>query len=371
MPSHRAGRKLSVVRLLPVLDFGGVESRVVLQSELVDRERFDFRVVAFHRPGQAAERIAAAGIPVDILGQDPSIRNLRATAVLTSYLRKVRPDVLHASIAEANLHAALAGAAARVPLRIIEEVGVPVRSQRGRILHGSVARLAHRVVGVTQATVDWLAENERIPRSRLKLIYNCGKPGYFGPTTRKPPGGRFRVFTAGRLVWQKDQVNLVKAFALAVAAGLDGELSIAGEGDLRGEIEAAIRETGTGDRVHLLGFRADVRDLLDASHLFVLPSVSEGCSVALIEAMASGIPSLASDIPGNVEVSGALGPAWLAPPADPVAGGEALVRVSRVPAPEREEAGLQGRRIAVERFSPRAYLDAVQGMYEEGRTKRR
>jgi glycosyltransferase involved in cell wall biosynthesis len=356
-------KRLRVVRLLPVLDFGGVESRVVLTAERIDRARFDLRVVAFHRPGVAAERIAAAGIPVEILGVDPAVRNPRATWHLARFLRAARPDVLHASIAEANFHAAIGGALARVPVRIGEEVGVPVRSRQGRLLHRAASRGLHRVVGVTQATVDWLAEAEGIPRSRLVRIYNCGKPQFFGPVTRVPRAGRFTVLATGRLVWQKDYPTLIAAAALAFREGLDGELWIAGEGDLRPALEAAIAASGAADRIRLLGFRDDVRALLDRADLFVLPSVSEGCSVALIEAMASGIPCLASDIPGNREVIGDLAGA-LVPAGDPAAWAGAMRRVADQDSAARAAFGLAAREVATRRFSPEIYVREVEALYE-------
>lgn len=358
------GRRLRVVRLLPALDFGGVESRVVLQAEGHDRARFELRVATFHRAGQAAERIRAAGVPVDVLGTSPSVRNVRAPVALAAYLREHRPDVLHASIAEANQHAAVAGALTRIPARILEEVGVPVRSPRGRIVQGVAARLAHRVVGVTQATVDWLAANERIPERKLALIYNCGKPQFFGPMTRplrKP--GPLRIFTAGRLVWQKDHPTLVRAFARARAQGLDAELWIAGDGPLKGELEAVVLASGVGAHVRLLGFRDDVRALLDEADLFVLPSVSEGCSVALIEAMAAGIPCLASDIPGNAEVIGELG--GMPAAGDPDAWAAALLRFDALPALARGDLGMRGRDLAFRRFSPDVYLRNVERMYRD------
>lgn len=355
-------RRLVVARVLPTLDFGGVESRVVLTAERIDRSRFDFRVITFHRAGAAAARIAASGIPVQVLDVDPAVRNPLATARLAAHLATLRPDVLHASIAEANFHAAIAGSLARVPVRIGEEVGVPVRSRRGRWLQRSASLGLHRVVGVTEATVDWLAEAQRIPRERLVRIYNCGKPQFFGPVSRQAANGRFTILAVGRLVWQKDYPNLIRAAALAFRGGLDGELWIAGEGELRPQIEAAIAESGQGERIKLLGFCDDVRSLLDRAHLFVLPSVSEGCSVALIEAMASAIPCLASDIPGNREVVEGLTDV-LVPAADPGAWAAAIRRMADLGDAERVAVGLCARNAASARFSPEIYVRAVEDLY--------
>src|SRR5690242_14126551 len=93
-----------VVRLIPVLDFGGVETNFVQQARTIDRSKYDFRVCTFWKHGEAARRIEASGIQVDVLDVHPSIRNPRATRTLLRYLRRVRPDVVHASIGEANFH---------------------------------------------------------------------------------------------------------------------------------------------------------------------------------------------------------------------------------------------------------------------------
>src|ERR1041384_651497 len=111
-------RKLRVLRLLPELDFGGVESRVVLQCKLHDRARFALDVAAFHRSGAAAEAVRGAGVPVHELGVTPSPRRPYATLALLPLLRRLRPDIVHASIAEANLHGVVAARASGVPVAI-------------------------------------------------------------------------------------------------------------------------------------------------------------------------------------------------------------------------------------------------------------
>jgi glycosyltransferase involved in cell wall biosynthesis len=365
--------RIKVVRLLPTLDFGGVESRAILQAELQDRERFDLRVCAFWRDGVAAQKIRALGIQVDILEADPAIRNHAATLALWRYLDRERPDVLHASIAEAMFHGAIAGYAARVPLRIIEEVGRPQRSPLGNLSFAGLSCLVDRVVGVSQVTCDYLIEHDRMIAERVKLIYNCGKPEYFlEPSRARVAGQALRVFTAGRLVPVKNQHMLLEAMSILVhERKLPIQLQIAGDGELAEGLARQIQALSLSAHVELLGFRNDVRALLDQSDVFVLPSHDEGCSVALIEAMASGISVLGSTAGGILEVLGELAPRCSVPAHDVAGWVEALAALATMPLQEREQRGLEGRAIAIARFSPERYIGNVEAMYLEATKKQR
>ena len=360
-----SSQRVRIVRLIPVLDFGGVESRFVLQSELMDRERFDLRVCTFWKRGQAARRIEALGHQVDELGVDPSIRNPRATWELVRYLRQVRPHVLHASVGEAMIHGAVAGRIAQVPSVIIEEVGIAKRSRAGRAAAWAAGQLAHVIVGVSQQTCDVLADNDGMPRSRIRLIYNCGKPEYFAPVTRsyRGPDLPLRVLTAGRLVPEKNQLQLLRAFQRLRQNNVAATLDIAGEGPLRPQLEAAIVELGLSDSVRLLGFRNDVRELLADCDVFVLSSVSEGCSIALVEAMATGTPVIGSNIPGIVEVMGPLGRDYIREPMDAAGWAEALAGMARKSEADRRELGQRAREIAEHGFAPERYIRALSDLY--------
>ncbi len=364
-------KRIKVIRLIPVLDFGGVESRFILQSRLMDRERFELRVCTFWKPGAAAEQIEALGIPVDVLDVDPAVRNPMATLKLWMYLLGQQPDVVHASVAEAMFHGALAGFLAGVPRRIIEDTGVPSRSAKGNLIYGAIARLVHQVIGVSKATCRYLIEQDQMPEERVRLLYNCGKPAYFegSRSSYKPSEGEpFKLFTAGRLVEVKNQGMLIEAMDLLVnERGLNVHLNIAGEGALKEELERSIQDRGLEEHVSLLGFRRDVRELLDAHDLFVIPSHSEGCSIALIEAMATGIPVLGSTADGVVEVMGELHEAFAIPASDVQGWVEAIAAMVGRSEQERAELGSRGRRIAHEGFSPERYIGDLERLYATGR----
>ena len=366
--------RIKVVRLIPVLDFGGVESRFILQSKLIDRERFDFRVCTFWKPGAAAEKIRESGIEVDVLGVNPAVRNLDATLKLFLYLNEHKPDVLHASIVEAMFHGAIASFLARVPLRIIEDTGVPTRSAVGNMAYGAISRLVHHVIGVSQATCDYLLEQDRMAKDRVRLLYNCGKPEFFqGDRTRKrDPDAPLALFTAGRLVPVKNQLMLIEMMRQLVhERGVNVTLDIAGDGALMEDLQQAIVDAELEEHVTMLGFRKDVRELLDEHDLFILPSHNEGCSIALIEAMATGSPVLGSTAPGIAEVMGKLGAHYLVPPKEVKTWVDRVEEIAAWSGEELDAYGARGQKIARAEFSPQRYIGDLERLYASVRARKK
>lgn len=359
--------RIRVIRLIPVLDFGGVESIFVQWGQLVDRERYDPRICTLSKAGAAAAELRGLGVAVDCLERDPSVREPRTTLALRAYLQRTQPDVLHCAISEATWHGTWAGRMARVPRIVVEETGIPARSPLGRVAFGACFRAADAVIGVSEATCEYLRRQERVPASRIHLVHNCAAPRFFEPLAREAPrSDRLRVLAVGRLDPVKNFEGLVRAFRTAVDAFPGAHLDIAGDGPARADLQALVRALALEDHVSLLGFRADVRELHARADLFVLPSHSEGMSVALIEAMASGLPVLASNRGGNPEVLAGLGDSVLLDPNDHDAWARAILRIGRLSPANRVEEGQRSRAIARERFSPSRHMEALDALYGGG-----
>lgn len=359
------GRTIRIARVVPALDFGGVETRVGLQSEGHDRTSFELHVVAFRNDGRAAARIRAAGVPVHVLDVDPSVRNLNATRAVARVIRALRPDIVHASVAEGMFHGTLGGHLAGARRILLEEVGIPERGASGRCVFGGLYRTVDGVVAVSGVTRDYLVRVEHLPPERAWLVYNCPQAHFFREVDRNwTPGERgFRFLTSGRLVPQKNMLLLLEALGRLRSRGLDAEIHIAGEGPLRGELRRRAQELGLERSVRLLGFRSDVVQLLDACDAFVFPSLREGFSNALMEAMARGAPVISSDIPENVELASELGARWVISPHDPTAWADAMQAMVEMTPEQRRRHGMRGRDIVESRFSHERYLTDLEATY--------
>ncbi len=357
--------RLRVCRLLPELDFGGVESRVTLQASLHDRSAIDLRVCGFHKPGAAAAKIREAGVAVDTLDASPAVRNPKATIALARYLRRTRPDVLHASITEANFHALAAAKLAGVPIVIAEETGMSVHRLLGRMGFRLLYRAASTVVGVTEAVCDCVRDVYWAPRERVQLIYNCASPEYFPSARHEPdPGVPPHLLAVGRLTPVKNHEFLLRAFAGVVKRRPDARLTIVGDGPLAEATAALVRQLQLNAQVELCGYRNDVRDLLTKSRGFLLPSLSEGCSISLIEAMATGTPALGSNVPGILEVLGDdLGAKWTAPSSDEAAWTRLICALLELSPDAWRSMALTAQARAYELFSPSAYVQRVEALY--------
>ncbi len=360
-------RRLRLVRLVPELDFGGVESRLILYAKMHDRSEIDLRVCGFSKHGDTAQQLEALGVPVDVLHVSPRPRP-QTTLALAAYLRRHRPDVLHCSIAEANIHGLAAGWLSRVPVRIAEEVGMPVHGPRARLVFRGLYATASAVVGVSENICEYVRTVDKAPPARVRRIYNAARPRFFPlkrPNAERPPKAWQRLVMVGRLHEVKNHATVIRAMALVRETVPELSLTIVGEGPLRAELVALRDELELQASVEFVGFRPDVDVLLRECGGFVLASHSEGCSISLIEAMASANVVLGSTAAGIQEIMGPLASGWTAPATDIEAWAELLRRFSRLTASERPVIAHRLQDRAYQEFSPESYVNNLARLYRE------
>jgi glycosyltransferase involved in cell wall biosynthesis len=307
--------------------------------------------VACRRTGELATRGAAAGtavLPLPFRGDlwPPAI------VALARVLRRERPDavLLH------DPHAVSAGlVAARlagpVPLVAVRRVDFPLRGAFSRAKY----RACDRVIAVSRA-IGSVVERGGVAPARLRLVYEGvpdRAPGLGGREALAdlgiPPGVPV-IGNVAALTDHKDHATLVEAMALLRAHVPEARLVVAGEGELRPALEARVRERGLGERVVFAGFRRDLDRLLPAFSVFCLSSRLEGLGTSLLDAMAFGLPVVATaagGIPEAVE-DGVTG--RVTPPGDARALAAALADVLGDEA-RRRAFGTAGRRRFLERFT--------------------
>jgi glycosyltransferase involved in cell wall biosynthesis len=185
---------------------------------------------------------------------------------------------------------------------------------RRRLALGAAVAISARTVAVSASLARQLTTDLRLPAGRVLTISNGVRPAQPGRVTLRDElrlGADDRLLvTVGNLYPVKGHLKLVDALALLADAHPTLHLAIVGRGELHDALVARAREHHLGGRVHLLGFRSDIAAILGAADIFVLPSLSEGLPLALLEAMFAGCAIVATDV-GEVRVALAHGSAGI------------------------------------------------------------
>jgi glycosyltransferase involved in cell wall biosynthesis len=242
--------------------------------------------------------------------------------------------------------------------------GAALRKFRAQVQLGRPATTA--LVCCSRYVQEGVVARFGVDPGETAVVYNGVPVAAFAARARaarrQHKASRFRIGMVARLEAHKDQPTLIRAAGRLARRGLDCEVWLIGEGSRRCELEALIAGEGLGDHVHLLGMRRDVAELVGRIDLFVFATTpDEGLGIALIEAMAAGVPVVASDVGACREVldDGALG--LLVPPRDPLALADAIERVRHEPEAAAERAE-RARRKAFELFDAERMAAAYAGL---------
>jgi glycosyltransferase involved in cell wall biosynthesis len=340
------------------LEMGGMEKLLVEFARHADRERFHLHFVCLETRGQLAEEVENLGWRVEAMGKSPGLRP-GLVLRLAKIFRRLRADIVHSHNEAACLYGVPAARLARVPmvLNTRHGQGSHLSSRRGGAF-AMVAKCAHRVVCVSKDSAE-LSVQAGIPADRVTTIWNgidVKKFAFHGPCR-----GGFAVIVA-RLAAVKNIDTAIHAVRLACEKVPTLRLRIVGDGPARPSLEALTERLGLRQNVEFAGESQDVpRELADAS-MFVLPSLSEGISLSLLEAMSAGLPVVATAVGGNAEVVEDGETGILVPAQDSSAMAQAIVRLATNP----ELAGRMGAagRCRVETtFDVRAMVRAYEDLY--------
>jgi glycosyltransferase involved in cell wall biosynthesis len=366
---------IRIALFAPLLATGGTQRHLQQVLGYLDPVRFRAHVYTLRPGGEVEDELRAAGVPVTSLavgGRLSAPRSLRAIVATARALRRARVDIVHGYQWRPALVGALVGRLARVPLRLASKRSLTGDDMRARHAWRRIARQVDTVI----VNADALrVEGERLGmRCRWTLLQNGIEADAFrvapaGPAARLAVGldpARPVVGTVGRLEDRKGQDQLLVALQ-RLAASMNGRAPqgiIVGDGPLRARLEGQARELGLQDTVRFTGTVGDVRPLLAAMDVFVLPSWAEGMSNALMEAMAATRPVVATAVGGNPEIVADDRTGVLVPPGDAGAIASALGALLG-DAERADRLARAGREFVSERFGARARVAELERLYEE------
>ena len=364
-----ASEPLRVMHVLFRLQPGGMEYGVIKIVNGVDRGAIRSSICST-TPATDVKHLLHPDVPLHECrrreGNDPSL-----VVQLYKLFRRERPHIVHTHAWGTLCEGMVAARLARVPAVIHGEHGTlqlrPYQARLQRVMWG----WADRVLSVSSRLADRMADSTGFPLERITVIRNGVDLTRFQSVSRAEsrralglPEHDLLIGTAGRLVAVKDQANLLTAVKHLSDSGVTVTAVIAGDGPLRGDLESQAAALGIAGRVRFLGHQPAIERVYAALDVFVLPSRSEGLSNTILEAMASGVPVVATRVGGADELveHGITG--LLVPPESPQPLADALARFVRE-AGFRKSAGTAGRLAALARFGLDTMMREYTRVYRE------
>jgi len=358
--------KPCVMHLLSSFEVGGAEHVALNLARSMDAGSFRVSACSMSGPGPMEERFRAAGIETaHIDAASGPMRRLRTGLRLAALLRRLGVTILHCHNAMPLVYGTPAAHLAGVKAVLCTRHAISLTHKPGQpwLLEKLAKPLTAHYVAVSEFVLERGVRTGRIPATKASVIHN----GIDTERFAAPKGGRRRAWPlvigcVGRLSEEKRHRDLVEAAAALVRDGNDLRLDLVGDGETRPPVEAQVRELGVEGRIRFLGMRSDVPELLRGFDIFVLPSRFEGLPLTILEAMASGLPVVATRVGGVPELveDGVNG--FLVEPQSPAELAAAIRRLVE-DADLRRRMGQAGRKIAVERFDLRVAARAHEELY--------
>ena len=362
----------AVAFLIPGLDrIAGAERQTMLLAKGLRGRGWKVTVVALcGAGGEAAAELQGAGVAFASLEMRKGLADPRGWVRLNGWLRRERPEVVHAHLPHAAWMARWSRLAAPVPV-VIDTLHSSHTGKMGRhVGYGASRWLADQVTAVSRATAESHVAAGMVSENSVTVVENGVDVDAWQPDARARIAMRrelgiaeeFLWLAAGRLEAVKDFPALLTAMARVPEAA---RLVVLGEGPLRAELVKMARRLGLERRVRFAGHERNVLRWMQASDGFALTSRYEGLPMVLLEAGACAVPVVATDVAGTREVvvDGETG--WLARAGDAAALAARMAKLMHAPPEERRAMGERARTHVVRRFSLEVVLDRWEQLYAD------
>ena len=368
-PPDAGPRPQRIMHLNQSLGMGGIETLILQLCARLDRAAYAPSVCVLEGGGPLAVEFEAAGVPVHVMKKGRGV-DWRLPVRLAQLVRREGIDILHTHNTAAWFYGVLAARLSGLPVVHTEHTSPSYHARRWRKIEKALSLATDRISAVSGSVARVMTEEQGIAANKVRVVHNGIEASLYGGAADGAalkaalgiPRSAPVVGNVARLFPNKDHGTLLRAFKRVVERVSSATLLIAGEGPLRGEVEAEVRRLQLSGTVHLLGNRRDIPALLRVFDLFVLSSVKEGLPMALLEAMAAGKPVVATEVDGNPELVVHEGTGLLVPPGNPDALAEAICRLLQDQG-AAQRMGRQGRERVRRLFTFERMADAYQDVY--------
>ena len=358
---------MKILHVINSLDCGGLEKFVIDLSVELKKRGHDVQLVCLQKGGDLNRLAQATQLSVTTFEKKKEAGiDFSLISKIAEFIRREKFDIIHTHNVAPLIYGSLAAAFAFNTRLINTRHGRQIET-----VNPLFWALNKKIVTISHDAKECLLNWNRMNPNKVKVIHNGINVEAFGSTLSEDEKRRLKIEvgikddsfvlgTIGRLAKEKDQATLLKAFRKMIQKKVHTTLVIVGDGPLKKDLEKMAEEFQIKDQVKLLGYRSDTAKLLQIFDVFVLSSFTEGISLALLEAMAAGKPTIATKVGGNPEVVVEAETGYLVPCGFPERIEAAAMRyfANRSLIPQMGDAG---RRRALEFFS----LDRMTSEYEK------
>jgi sugar transferase (PEP-CTERM/EpsH1 system associated) len=360
-----------IMHVTSSLNVGGLEVLLLEMLKKLDRGKFSPSVCTFDTRCALRSEFDSAGVPVYVIEKRPGIDLLLPFKLRDLFLAK-GIEIVHSHNFSPWLYSALGARLGGIPRIFHTEHSNVDAFERKANIELFLSFITRRIISDSRKVTDFMTGVQKINMDKIRTILNGIDVDRYGPGGSQGSGKAdlgldaddFLIGTVSRLVKVKDLITLLTAFNLVLRTVKNASLIIVGEGETRMELEEFIRDNGLSGRVKLLGARRDIPELLKLMDVFVLSSLSEGLSISLIEAMASEVPVVVTNVGGNPEVVIDKVTGFLVPVRSPDKMADAIVSILNN-AGLADTFGKAGRERVMTTFNLNTMVREYEKVYEE------
>jgi len=363
--------KIKVLQLVEGFNFGGAETKLLELVKHMDKERFETTVISLGLGNEIEELFKQLDCRVMTFQRKRQF-DFKLLRRVTNFIREEKIDIVMTTLFYADVLGALAGRKGGAKgVFSWETISSPKWLVPHRFWSYRYAiRKADRVISVSNATAEWLVQKRKVSPDKVIIIPYGVNLQKFNPQKKSVSRADIGVAETDLVIGQVSRLNeqkghtyLIDAAPAIVKAAPNVKFVLVGDGPLRGQIEEKIKAKKLQDHFILLGFRQDVPELLPLFDVFALPSLYEGLPNVVLEAMACGLPVVATPVDGTKEAVVDKDTGFLVPVADIEALAQRLLEIL-LNSSLKSELGEAGRKRVEANFSLQGQVKKFEDLYE-------